>query len=391
MGACARVHGVQVVHKALHGLIRLAVCLGRGTAARMGHQVGGLSGVQPACGGNGFCRRVIKCGGVRLQAHVTVARGLFARLDGGLHQRRLVIGVQQVFQRLAQLGAVLLAERLANALGHRVVEVRHALAAVLVILVGLNGNGRQRRIAGNALRLAQIAVPGRKAAMEQLQQVNLAAGGGEGVEVEIMNVNVSLGVRLGLCGRKQIGRVIGLGACRANLQHGTHGRVAVDVGVIALHIAEAGVHIGDLVNRLHQARLCLADARALGAVKDILLGGLFTAGAHQLLLHRVLNLFNLRRAVAAQVFQAGLHAVRHLGSHTGVSFAGGLQRFQNSGRNFALIIEHHTPVPLHNAFDHNENSSRFHEAARRTNGMPGRPAQRPPGTPHRVSPSLAKS
>lgn len=119
-----------------------------------------LNGKPAACGGNGFCRRVIKCGGVRLQAHVTVARGLFARLDGGLHQRRLVIGVQQVFQRLAQLGAVLLAERLANALGHRVVEVRHALAAVLVILIGLNGNGRQRRIAGNALRLAQIAVPG---------------------------------------------------------------------------------------------------------------------------------------------------------------------------------------------------------------------------------------
>ena len=259
-------HCIQVVHKALHGLIRLAVCLGRGAAARMGHQMGGLPGVQPACGGNGLCRRIVKGGGVRLQPNVAVARGLPARLHSGLHQRRLVVGVQDVLQRLAQLDTVLLAERFSNAFGHGIIEVRHALAAVLVVLVGLNGNGRQRRIAGNALRLAQVAVPGGEASVEQLQKVYLAAGGGEGVKIKIVDMDIALGVRLGLRRRKQISRVIRLGARRAYLQHGAHGRVAVNIGVIALHVAEAGVYIGDFVDGLHQTGFCLADARALCAV-----------------------------------------------------------------------------------------------------------------------------
>ena len=75
--------------------------------------------------------------------------------------------------------------------------------------------------------------------MEQLQKVYLAAGGGEGVKIKIVDMDIALGVRLGLRRRKQISRVIRLGARRAYLQHGAHGRVAVNIGVSALHVAEA--------------------------------------------------------------------------------------------------------------------------------------------------------
>ena len=52
--------------------------------------------------------------------------------------------------------------------GHGIIEIGHALPAVHLVLIGLNGDARQRGIAANIVRLAQAAVPGGKAALEQL-------------------------------------------------------------------------------------------------------------------------------------------------------------------------------------------------------------------------------
>ena len=81
-------------------------------------------------------------------------------------------------------------------------------------------------------------------------QVREATGLTVSVGVDVykrQDVDVALTVGLGLLGGEQVGRVVGLGAGGADLQHAAHGGVAVDVGVVALHVADTGVHIGCLL------------------------------------------------------------------------------------------------------------------------------------------------
>ena len=85
---------------------------------------------------------------------------------------------------------------LVHALGHGVVEVGHTLAAVHLVLVGLYGYARQRRVAADILGLPKIAVAGGKAVFKELYQVYLAAGLRKGVEVLVVDVYVA--VRIGL-------------------------------------------------------------------------------------------------------------------------------------------------------------------------------------------------
>ena len=71
------------------------------------------------------------------------------------------------------------------------------LTAVLVVLVRLDGDAGKRGVAGDIVGLAQHAVTGGEAALEELPQLNLAAGGGQRVEVHVVNVDITLAVRLG--------------------------------------------------------------------------------------------------------------------------------------------------------------------------------------------------
>ena len=371
LGAGAGVHRIEVVHEALHGLIRLAV----GAAQRAGahvldHVRGGLVG-QTARVRDDFRGRGVEVLGVGAEARL-FARDGAARVDGHLREDGFVVAVEHILERVLQTALVELRKRLAHALGHRVVEVRHALTAVLVVLVGLDGNGRQRRVARDALRLAQITVARREAAVEQAQQVDLAARRRQRVEVEVVDVDVALAVGLRLLGREQIRGVVRLRARRADLEHRAHRRVAVDVRIVALHVRNARVHAGDLVDGAHQAGVRLADARAVGAVQDELLGSVLTARAHQLLLHRVLDLFDLRRFGAALRGQAFLHRVGHLRGQRRVSGARSLKCLQGGGGDFRLIVQHHAPVALDNALDHgsilrslSELSRRFFHPSRR--------------------------
>ena len=223
---------------------------------------------------------------------------------------------------------------------------------MLVVLVGLDGDGRQRRIAGDAVGLPQKAVPGGKPAVEQPQDVDLGAGGGEAVKIEIVDVDVAPGVGGRLLGGEQIGGVVGLGPGRADLQHAAHGGVAVDVGVVPLHVADAGVHVGDLVDRLHQAGVGFPDAGAVGPVEDVPLGRLLVAALHQLALGRVLDLLDLGRLLAAGPPDLLRGPVGHPGGLGGVALAGRLQRLEHGGRDLALIVQDHPAVPLDNALDH---------------------------------------
>ena len=130
-----------------------------------------------------LCNAFVKGRGV-LQPGV-LSGGLLRLGDQGLHRLFRVLQVQDVLHRLDQQPPEHLAVGLGHPLGHAVVKVGDGLAAVLVVLVGLDGDGRQGGVALDALGLPEIAVAGGKAPMEQLQNVDLAAGGGQGVEVDV--------------------------------------------------------------------------------------------------------------------------------------------------------------------------------------------------------------
>ena len=356
LGAGAGVHGVQVVHKAFHGLVGVPVGLLVGTAAGGGHNAFRLFGGKGAGLGQGVGHDGVKLLGLHFHAGLHVQRvGSLVHRGGG--QGALVLTVQQVLHAFGQLFQIELREALADPLGHAVVEVGDGLAAVLVVLVGLDGDGRQRRVAANAGGLAQKTVAGGEAAVEQAQDVDLGAGGGEGIEIEIVDVDVALGVSLGLLGSEQVGRVVGLGAGGADLQHAAHGGVAVDVGVVTLHVADTGVHVGDLVDGLHQAGVGLADTGAVGPVQDVLLGRLVVAALHQAGLHRVLDLLDLGGFLAAVYLQVARDLVGHAGRFPRVALAGGLQGLEHGGRDLALVEQNYAAIPLDNAFDHDANSS----------------------------------
>ena len=71
-----------------------------------------------------------------------------------------------------------------------VVKTGDALAAVLVVLVGLDRDAAEGRVGGDILGLPQVAVAGREAAGEKLMEVDLGAGGGQGQEVEVVDMDV---------------------------------------------------------------------------------------------------------------------------------------------------------------------------------------------------------
>ena len=57
-----------------------------------------------------------------------------------------------------------------------------------------------------------------------------------------------------------------LGALGAVLQHGAHGGVGVDVGVLALHVGIGGLGEGDVLQSLDEAGVHVAHTAALGAI-----------------------------------------------------------------------------------------------------------------------------
>ncbi len=105
---------------------------------------------------------------------------------------------------------------------------------MLVVLVGLNGDTGQRAVGNDVVWLAQKAVAVGKPAAEQLFQIDLAAGRRQGVKIEVVNVNVAFAVRARLLGGQDVFFVEVLSALGPVFEHGAHGRVAVDIGVVAL-------------------------------------------------------------------------------------------------------------------------------------------------------------
>lgn len=190
-------------------------------------------------------------------------------------------------------------EALGHASGHAVFKIGNALSAMLVILIGLKGDAGKRAVALNALRLAQEAVAGIESALEQLLDVNLAAGGGKREKIQIVNVDVPVLVRLAVLGLQHIHLIELLGSLAAVLEHGAHGGIAVNIGVLSLQIALAGVLEGEIAHGPHQPGLALTHAGTLVAVKNICLCSAGVSQLNQRLFHQILHFFHIGACRAA--------------------------------------------------------------------------------------------
>ena len=144
-------------------------------------------------------------------------------------------------------------------------------------------------------------------APEQLLDVDLAAGGGQRQEVEIVDVDVAVLVREAVLGIENVHLVELLGAFAAVLQHRAHSGVAVDVGVLALEVVVLGVLEGQVADGGHEPGVHFPDLGALVAVQDVGLGGAGVSALDEGLFHQVLHLFDVGDAVLEFLVEAFQH------------------------------------------------------------------------------------
>ena len=199
----------------------------------------------------------------------------------------------------------------------------------------------------------QEAVAGGKAVLKQLDDVDLAAGGGQREEVQVVDVDIAVHVGLGVLGVEDIHLVELLGALRAVLEHGAHGGVAVDVGVLPLGVAVLGVLEGQILEGLHQAGVHLPHPGALRPVEDVLLGGAGVAVLDEGVLHRVLHLLDGgHRPLAEDALDIGLHLDGQVLGHLVVAAAEHLGRLEDGVGDLAAVEGHFPAVPLDDSGKH---------------------------------------
>ena len=140
---------------------------------------------------------------------------------------------------------------------------------MLIVLIGLEGNAGERGGAADAGRLAQRAVARSKSVLEEFMKVDLTAGRCQRQEIHVMDVDVAVVMGLGLLRAQDEDLVEVFGALGPVAQHGPHGRVAVDVGVLALQVVVPRVAERQLLIDVHEAAPHLPHAAAPVAVEDI--------------------------------------------------------------------------------------------------------------------------
>ena len=248
--------------------------------------------------------------------------------------------------------AVLLGVGLLDARSQTVVEVDYGLSAVLVVLVRLDGDAGQGGIAGDGIRFSQNAVSGREAALEELKKVDLTTGGGQRVEVHVVDVNVAFSMRLGVLGLQDEHFIELLGAFAAVLQHGAHRGVAVDVGVLSFDIAVAGILESNIFIDLHQPGIHLAHSASVRAIQYIGFSGTYVTGVDKDLFHHVLDALDI-----GDFLNSFFHSAGNFGSQFGGGFfilgePGSGKGFFDSAGNLALVERHSASVTFYDFADH---------------------------------------
>ena len=223
---------------------------------------------------------------------------------------------------------------------------------MLIVLIGLDGDAGQSGIAGDVVGLPQEAVAGGIPALKQLVQIDLAAGGGEGKEIHVVYMDISVAMGFGIGGIQHEHLIELLGAFRAVFQHGAHGTVAVDVGVLPLEVQIPRVLEGQILKGAHEPGVHLPDAGTLRPVEDEFLSGAGVAVFDQHLFHHILHLFHRGRRVKGKRGQTLDHLIRELAGGLIIMAADGSGRLID-GAGDLLHIEIHGPaIPLDNLRHH---------------------------------------
>ena len=286
-------HGVEIVHQRFHRLIRGLLGIFKGLLDReINVQGGGALGKNLPDEGKAL---LVKDGLVFL--NVGAQRGLYGIL--ALH----IVEVKD--------NAQFLDEGLGDAGGEAVFKIRDALPAVLVILIGLNGDAGKGAVAADVVGLAQEAVPRAEAALEQLLDVYLAAGGRQGQEIEVVDMDVAVLMREAVLRVKNVHLIELLGAFAAVAQHHAHSGVAVDVGVLALEIVVLGILESEIADGGHEPGIHFPDLRPLVAVQDVRLGGAGMAALDEGLFYQILHLFH----IGDGVLELLIKTLQHFGGY----------------------------------------------------------------------------
>ena len=228
-----------------------------------------------------------------LQGYQRDAQRLAFRL-GRLDRRQILLN-QRADCLLIRLAAVLhrhieidersqvLAERLGHPFRHEEVESGNRLSAVLLVLVGLENDSSQCRVALDTLRSTDAAVLCAESSFEEVVHVILDASCRLGrIIIQVMDMNVAQLVRFGKTFRQQIFVSIIFGHFRCESHHLPGRCVAAHVGV-----AQVDVVLVDSDNAVHHV-LHLGFLVPLRippfAIDDILLR-YFRPHLHQCLFH----------------------------------------------------------------------------------------------------------
>ena len=291
--ASAGMHGVEVVHQRFHRLIR------------------GLLGVLKGL----FDGEVdVQGGGVLSEDLPDEGEALFIE-DGFVF---LNVGAQLGLYIILALHIVeikdqaqFLDEGLGDAGSEAVFEIRDALPAVLVVLIGLNGNAGKGAVAADIVGFAQEAVARAEAALEQRLDVDLAAGGGQAQEIKVVDMDVAVLVREAVLRVEDVHLVELLGTFAAVAQHHAHSGIAVDVGVLALEIVVLGVLEGEVADGGHEPGVHFPDLGPLVAVQDVRLGGAGMAALDKGFFYQILHLFH----IGDGVLELLIEALQHFGGY----------------------------------------------------------------------------
>ena len=349
---CARagIHGVQIVNQRFHRLIGGAIGFRFRLLLRERLNAIDIS-IRDAqrrklflFGGGVF--------GIVYQRGHEILFGFDLIEDRAHHLIRIFNAVQQL-QTAAHVIAVILHEGQAHAVRHRVIEVYDALTAVLIVLVRLNRDARQRRVGANVLRRTQVAVTGGKAVFEQLDQIDLAAGGGQREEIHIVDMDIAAAMRFRVLRLQHEHQVELLRALGTVFQHRAHRGIAVDVRVFALDVGIDGGLVGNIIVDAHQPRVHFANAAALRAIENIALGGAHKSVFDQHAFNHILHLLHGGYAdgfVPIQIlyYLTGDFIRRNL-RFCAVT---GLKCPHDRGRNLFGIERHFAPVALDDCAQH---------------------------------------
>ena len=225
-------------------------------------------------------------------SHVNPFRhGVFERLAEGLVQSLFTVILQPEITLYRII--ILFAVGTCHTLRHGIIKVRHRLSAVHLVLVCLNGDAGQRRIALDRLWLPDISVPGGKTSVEQFQKINLAAGLRQHIKIFIVDMDVSINVgSRDILGQNIIVHKI-IGPFGPVFQHRTHGRVGVYIGVFSFNIRICRAGERQLPVDLDQIRFRLTQLRMLLPVEDICLCRFGKSVLDQFLLDQILYLLHI--------------------------------------------------------------------------------------------------